>query len=255
MDATFTELQEHLLSQNFDDIKDPSQQLLRCQFLAQGYAKTENAVAVLSDIESNISYIYHGKFARALGLQEALPNEVIPSIWEEEIFNKIHSDDLFQKHLMELQFFRFLKSVPLHERTDYHVERILRMKNSQNEWIKVHHRMFYVCSSSKGSIWLALCLYQQTYPHTPPELSEGCIVHSVTGETIQLDRKKFQDILSVREVEILKQIKKGLRSKEIAHELSISTFTVSRHRQNILQKLRVSNSFEACRIPENMGYL
>jgi len=44
-------------------------------------------------------------------------------------------------------------------------------------------------------------------------------------------------------------------SKEIADTLSISINTVNRHRQNILERLRVNNSIEACRIAEFMGLL
>ena len=35
-------------------------------------------------------------------------------------------------------------------------------------------------------------------------------------------------------------------SKDIAQTLSISINTVNRHRQNILEKLQVNNSIEAC---------
>ncbi len=44
-------------------------------------------------------------------------------------------------------------------------------------------------------------------------------------------------------------------SKEIADLLSISIHTVNRHRQNILEKLHVSNAMEACRMARMMGVL
>lgn len=47
--------------------------------------------------------------------------------------------------------------------------------------------------------------------------------------------------LSMREVEIIKYIKQGLLSKEIADELHISTKTVEVHRHNILKKLNLRN--------------
>lgn len=44
-------------------------------------------------------------------------------------------------------------------------------------------------------------------------------------------------------------------SKDIARILSISINTVNRHRQNILEKLQVSNSIEACRVAKELKLL
>ena len=43
--------------------------------------------------------------------------------------------------------------------------------------------------------------------------------------------------LTKREVEILKRVKQGLTTEQIAEELSLSYFTVQTHRKNITQKL------------------
>lgn len=48
--------------------------------------------------------------------------------------------------------------------------------------------------------------------------------------------------LSEREVEVLKYIKDGLSSKEIAEKLFLSTRTVEVHRSNILKKLNLKNT-------------
>uniref|UniRef100_A0AAU6WK21 LuxR C-terminal-related transcriptional regulator n=1 Tax=Chryseobacterium endophyticum TaxID=1854762 RepID=A0AAU6WK21_9FLAO len=55
----------------------------------------------------------------------------------------------------------------------------------------------------------------------------------------------YQNVLSSREMEILKYVGEGFTSKEIAEMLCISINTVSRHRQNILEKLKVKNSVKA----------
>jgi len=47
--------------------------------------------------------------------------------------------------------------------------------------------------------------------------------------------------LSYREIEIIKLIKKGLSSKEIALKLGITIRTVEVHRYNILKKLKLKN--------------
>jgi len=66
---------------------------------------------------------------------------------------------------------------------------------------------------------------------------------------------EFSQILSLREKEILQLIKHGRRSKEIADKLGLSINTVNRHRQNIFQKLNVTNAMEACRVAEGTGLL
>ncbi len=50
------------------------------------------------------------------------------------------------------------------------------------------------------------------------------------------------DLLSLREVEVIKLIRFGLLSKEIADKLFISVRTVETHRANILKKLNLNNT-------------
>ncbi len=57
-------------------------------------------------------------------------------------------------------------------------------------------------------------------------------------------RKTFEE-LTAREVEVLKELAKGLANKEIADTLSITEHTVKTHLKNILGKLRVADRTEA----------
>ena len=70
---------------------------------------------------------------------------------------------------------------------------------------------------------------------------------------MELGGQEDAQILSDREKQILRLIDKGLMSKEIASQLSISVHTVSRHRQEILSKLQVKSSIEACRVAKELG--
>lgn len=105
-------LKKELLKQAFTEEQKQTERLNECKHIASIYAQTENAIAVLSDMKANISYIYYGGVAEKLGLAERNTAKTIQSIWEEEIFSRIHPDDLQEKHLQELRFFHFLKSVP-----------------------------------------------------------------------------------------------------------------------------------------------
>lgn len=251
MDVVNT-LNEKLLKQVFRDDQPKPLSLAHYQYTAFMYSRIENSVAVLSDMKANKSYIYKGNAANELGLTPSGLSEEINSIWEEEIFSKIHPDDLLDKHLLELQFFNMLKSMPVSERIHYQVKSRIRMLDQKGEYKFIKHRMFYVCSLPNGSLWLALCLYNFLDEEFPVEKPESIIVNSATGEIIKPDNQKSNNILSAREKEILQLIRKGKMSKEIADLFKISINTVNRHRQNILEKLRVNNSLEACRIAELM---
>jgi len=242
-------LNDTLLAQSFSQQDSP---LAQCQMVAKVYAGIENAVCVLSDLKANRSYIYSGGVGAALGLQIEAE---IDSIWEEGLFGRIRPDDLQSKHAMELQFFHMLKDLRNTERYDYYVNSILHMRNAQEEYVPVQHRMFYIRSADNGSVWMALCLY-----NFPPQQVEGNsyfgrIVNSRTGQILLPDQEQVSSILSEREKEVLRMIKAGSSSKEIAAKFSISVYTVNRHRQNILQKLHVNNSMAACRIADAIHLL
>jgi DNA-binding NarL/FixJ family response regulator len=63
------------------------------------------------------------------------------------------------------------------------------------------------------------------------------------------------DILTPRELQVLKLIAEAHTSKEIAQELVISPKTVERHRQNILDKLGMSDRVELTRYAIRRGLI
>jgi DNA-binding NarL/FixJ family response regulator len=68
------------------------------------------------------------------------------------------------------------------------------------------------------------------------------------------DDEQF-DVLTPRELEVLKLIAEAHSSKEIAKELVISVKTVERHRQNILDKLGMSDRVELTRYAIRRGLI
>ena len=63
------------------------------------------------------------------------------------------------------------------------------------------------------------------------------------------------DVLTPRELQVLKLIAEAYTSKEIAQELVISLKTVERHRQNILDKLGMSDRVELTRYAIRRGLI
>ena len=68
------------------------------------------------------------------------------------------------------------------------------------------------------------------------------------------DDEQF-DVLTPRELQVLKLIAEAYTSKEIAKELVISVKTVERHRQNILDKLGMSDRVELTRYAIRRGLI
>ncbi|MBN2635458.1 MAG: response regulator transcription factor [Prolixibacteraceae bacterium] len=91
--------------------------------------------------------------------------------------------------------------------------------------------------------------------HNPEILSmfDGLITAADTPTRVELtvnkllqenngdDQNSMQEILSGREIDVLKLLAKGLANKEIADQLNISIHTVISHRKNISQKTGIKS--------------
>ncbi len=58
------------------------------------------------------------------------------------------------------------------------------------------------------------------------------------------EKNKNKEILTDREIEIVKMICNGLLCKQVANKLNISIRTVETHKKNIFDKLQISNSVD-----------
>lgn len=249
MNDTLQELNRNLLVQDFEDVENSSDISGRCRRIARMYAEMENAVAVLSDMRSDRSCIYYGGMGEMLGMASRGTFLETDSIWEKEIFERMSPGDLMKKHVQELRFFHFRKSLSPDVRTRCFLMSRLKMKNASGGEVQVCHRMFYIEDSS-GNVAFALCLYTLCRDEHP-----DVIIDSLTGEQIDIGRQSCGTLLSKRECEVLGLIGQGKSSKEIAGTLSVSIHTVSRHRQNILRKLHAGNSVNAVAIAKKLNLL
>ena len=213
---------------------------------AKNISRIENVTVVVSDMRCGISRIFPGKFGIVLGVSNYVEEN---SIWEKDILNLMTEKQREEKYLAELRFFNFLRHVPRHARPDYYLVSKLRMKAATGDTIDVIHRMYYIYADDSETVTHALCLYGRP---TFDFIGKNRIVNSFTGISEELTASGDSSILSRREKQVLTLIDSGKRSYEIADILSISKNTVSRHRQQILAKLQVKNSMEACRIAKTM---
>lgn len=236
-------LNQLLKSQSFNGGTIDVSQLLD---YAKNISQIENVTVVVSDMRCGISRIFPGKFGIVLGVSNYVEEN---SIWEKAILNLMTEKQREEKYLAELRFFNFLRHVPRHARPDYYLVSKLRMKAATGDTIDVIHRMYYIYADDSETVTHALCLYGRP---TFDFIGKNRIVNSFTGVSEELTASGDSSILSRREKQVLTLIDSGKRSYEIAEILSISKNTVNRHRQQILAKLQVKNSMEACRIAKTM---
>jgi DNA-binding NarL/FixJ family response regulator len=79
-------------------------------------------------------------------------------------------------------------------------------------------------------------------------------ISTLVKDVVDRGEEKF-DVLTPRELQVVKLIAEAHSSKEIAQELVISVKTVERHRQNILDKLGMSDRVELTRYAVRRGLI
>jgi DNA-binding NarL/FixJ family response regulator len=79
-------------------------------------------------------------------------------------------------------------------------------------------------------------------------------ISSLVKDVVERGSEDFE-VLTPRELQVLKLIAEAYTSKEIAKELVISVKTVERHRQNILDKLGMSDRVELTRYAIRRGLI
>lgn len=216
---------------------------------ARFWANIENVLIVVSDMADGKSHIIDGGFARNLDIGEYKQEN---SIWESKILSLMSADEQEEKYIAELRFFHYLRHLPKNKKSEYYLVSKLRFRFTDGNIHDVLHRMYYIFDENGEDVRYAICIYG---PLSFDFKGKSYAVNSVSGLKEELTASGNNRILSSRESQILSMIDTGLKSTEIAAQLNISIHTVSRHRQEIIGKLQVKNTHEACRIAKSMGLL
>lgn len=191
-------------------------------------------------------HIIAGGFARNLDIGDY---EQENSIWESKILSLMSQEEQEEKYIAELRFFHYLRHLPKSKRADYYLMSKLRFCFADGGIHDVLHRMYYIFDDNGEDLRYAICIYG---PLPFDFKGKSFAVNSVRGIKEELTASGNDSILSRRERQILAMIDTGMKSAEIAGQLNISIHTVSRHRQEIIGKLQVKNTHEACRLAKSM---
>lgn len=213
------------------------------------WAYTENVLIVVSDMADGKSHIIAGGFARNLDIGDYQQEN---SIWESRILSLMSEEEQEQKYIAELRFFHYLRHLPKKKKTEYYLISKLRFRFLDGDIHDVLHRMYYMFDENGDNVRCAVCVYG---PLPVDFKGKSFAVNSITGIKEELTAADNGSILSRRECQILAMIDTGMKSAEIADRLNISIHTVSRHRQEIIGKLQVKNTHEACSLAKSMGLL
>lgn len=212
---------------------------------ACAFAQATEGIAVISDYPNNVCHIYSGRFGQEFfGLPPYLFDN--SSAFEDAIFQRVVKEDLLERHVLELRFLTFLKTISADKQTEYQASCAMRVPTSDGKEIRILHTTRPLCCQSSGAALCGICTYIPIPQSHDGAIGSG-IVNIATGEAIrrELYEECSSNILSRRQIDVLTLLAQGLASKQIAEKLFISQNTVNRHRQDILSALRVNNTASA----------
>jgi DNA-binding CsgD family transcriptional regulator len=176
------------------------------------------------------------------------------------IDSRVHPTDLLSLlksgiYYLQLAFFQ----VPNNEWKNYKLISDYRVKNSTGNYVRVIEQHVCLEFDKHGNVWLDLSIMDLSPDQDISIPFRSRLMNFKTGELFEYKPeiiiKKKQVQLSYREKEVLRLVATGMVSKQIADKLFISVNTVNTHRQNIIEKLDVSNTAEAIRYASELGWL
>ncbi|HEX2394674.1 MAG TPA: LuxR C-terminal-related transcriptional regulator [Bacteroidales bacterium] len=131
-----------------------------------------------------------------------------------------------------------------------------RVKGRNGIYVRIIEQQVPLEFDPSGNVWLALSMLDLSPERDLKMPFRGMLKNQRTGELFRFppdgELSKSSNLTN-REKEILSLIAAGLISKEIADKLFISVNTVNTHRQRIIEKLNVSNTYEAIRYAHEKG--
>ena len=157
----------------------------------------------------------------------------------------VHPDDLEVVRRIDKKVWEFLETLPEEEKLTYKYIYEMRVLD-RGKYVRMIYQMRLLAFKDDNFLVMGMI-------DLAPEQSANISVrfqikNCLTDEVVPFTIETATDVLlTPREREILALAKEGMFSKEISEKLNISIHTVNRHRQNILEKLRVDNMIEAIR--------
>ncbi len=173
-----------------------------------------------------------------------------------------HREDMkiFDEQIFPYQM-AFLATHKQEKDIEYIFTTNFRIKNQNNSWSTVIQRTIYLfkdCyrmpiasinsltdfTSFKNDSKINLVIESQEIGHEKMAIENKCYYPQNT-----------KDILSKREIDVLKLASQGMGSKEIADQLNISVYTINNHRRNMLMRSKCKNILQLVDMAAKNGVL
>lgn len=257
MDILHKELNQIYAAQCLAADNVDSAQVDVCKKLASDLAAVNDSCTVITDAACDRCYVFGGHLATLLGLTDTVPlSAEVGSSDEDDIYVRLHPEDLVEKRMLEYEFFRFINTLPAEQKLLFKATGRIRVRDRNDRYTMLDCSTQILRLSSTGKFWLILCCYDLSTDRQTHHGINPCIKNNSTGQimTLSFDARKSR-LLTAREKQILRLIRDGKLSKQISDILGISVHTVNRHRQNILEKLDVATSAQAVNAAEAMRLL
>lgn len=247
MDAIQRQYAELLASQQFRE-EDLDQAILERHTAALSSSALFSGSAIsVFDLHSR-RHVYESEFHRAL-FSDAQGNYVGVRIHPDDICAVAKNGVAGMRHVF------LSKNI----NTDVRNFKLIREYRAMvhDTYRRVTEEFQILETDRSGNVWLVLSIVNISPNQQPPYKVTSQLIDTRTGDAFSPldDYFDTEEILSQREIEILQRVEQGKPSKEIADELNISVHTVNTHRQRILEKLSVDNSFEAVKYARILGIL
>ncbi len=171
--------------------------------------------------------------------------EYIDAPQELDIEKLVHPDDLEVVRRIDKKVWEFLDTLPEEEKLAYKYIYELRVLD-KGKYVRMIYQMRIL--AFKDDNFLAMGIIDLAPEQSANTSVRFQVKNCLTDEIVPFAIESAADtLLTSREREVLALAKEGMLSKEISKKLNISVHTVNRHRQNILEKLKVDNIIEAIR--------
>lgn len=149
------------------------------------------------------------------------PNRLILE-GHEAIIEVIHPDDIYYGLLVRKKIYLLLKELSAKDKMKHKVVHEMRVKNTRGEYIRIIEQEHVIKLDKSGNIWLMLSVIDIDASHES-ETTKSHLFNFETGEQIFIDLSDtLEEPLTNRELEVLRLMKQGLLSKEIAETLKVS---------------------------------
>jgi len=179
-----------------------------------------------------MQFIYNSK--RSVQMMGVRPEELHPGHFQDAT----HPDDIERFGLARSLLFRIEHDIFIPQKGSKVLSTNFKVKNPAGGYTNLLIQCYIFYSPIPYKAVFDLQLYTNIDSFKMKKQS----FHHYLGEDLSLFKFPDEDLLSighnfsVRELEIIRMIEKGMSSKQIADKLFLSLYTVNTHRSNILEK-------------------